>query len=169
MRGSKIILCFSFILLFASCKKTVEERVIYDNVIYEMNNVVVYNSSSEKTKQKTPVQYISILYADLFNTRIPNNELNNLTLISTAIGDKTLANELILSHYLNSPDLQLPGNEDMLSDIPAFVEEVYIRFYQRNATPYEKLYLTNLIEEDQSLTVQLIYTSFALSNEYYFY
>jgi hypothetical protein len=169
MRVSKFVFIFSVIVLVASCKKTTEEQVIYDNVIYEMNNVVVYNSSSEKTKQKTPVQYISILYADLFNARIPNNELNNLTLISTAIGDKTLANELILSHYLNSPDLQLPGNEEMLSDIPGFVDEIYIRFYQRNPTPYEKLYLTNLIEEDESLTVQLIYTSFVLSNEYYFY
>lgn len=169
MRDSKLLLYIIVVLLFASCKKTVEERVIYDNVIYEMNNVVVYNSSSEKTKQKTPIQYISILYADLFNARIPNNELNNLTLISTAIGDKTMANELILSHYLNSPDLQLPGNEEMLNDIPVFVDEVYVRFFQRYPTPYEKLYLTNLIEEDQSLTVQLIYTSFVLSNEYYFY
>jgi hypothetical protein len=169
MQVSKFLLLIVAVVLFASCKKTIEERVIYDNVIYEMNNVVVYSSSSEKVKQKTPVQYISILYADLFNARIPNNELNNLTLISTAIGDKTMANELILSHYLNSPNLQLPGNEEMLSNIPAFVDEVYVRFYQRNPTPYEKLYLTNLIEEDESLTVQLIYTSFVLSNEYYFY
>jgi len=169
MQGFKIGVVLLVFLSAVSCKKVTEERVTYDNVIYELNNVAVYSSSSEKIKQKTPVQYISILYADLFNTQIPNNELNNLTLISTAIGDKTMASELILSHYLNSPSLQLPGNAEMLQDIPAFIEQTYVRFYQRFPTEYEKLFLTNLIENDPEMDVQTIYTSFVLANEYYFY
>jgi len=169
MRGSKIGLALLIFFSIVSCKKVTEERVTYDNVIYELNNIAVYSSSSEKIKQKTPVQYISILYADLFNAQIPNNELNNLTLISTAIGDKTMASELILSHYLNSPSLQLPGDTEMLQDIPAFVEQTYVRFYQRYPTEYEKLFLVNLIESDEGMDVQTIYTSFVLANEYYFY
>lgn len=164
---------FSLIAILAislvSCKKVTEERVVYEYPIYGINDQVVYSSSAEKVRQKTPVQYISILYGDLFGERIPNNELNNLTLLSSAIGDKTMANELILSHYLNDPALDLPSNTEMQGDIEGFVEQTYIRFYKRNPTPYEKLYLTDLIADDAEITVELVYTSFILSNEYYFY
>lgn len=162
-------LVFLAVLLFSSCKKEVREEVNYDQVLYGLNNVVVYSSSAEKTRQKTPGQYISILYGDLFGTRISNNELNNLNLLSIANGDKGMANELILSHYLNSPEIELPTDQEMRDDIGAFVEACYVRFYKRYPTPYEKLYLTNLIDEDQGITVQLVYTTFILSNEYYFY
>lgn len=157
------------LLAFSSCKKVVEEEVTYDYPIYGINTQVVYSSSAEKTRQKTPVQYISILYGDLFGARIPNNELNNLTLLSTANGDKGMANELILSHYLNNPALQLPSDAEMQENPEAFAEQTYIRFYKRNPTPYEKLFLVNLIEDDAATTVEVVYTAFILSNEYYFY
>jgi hypothetical protein len=164
---------FSFLVIallaFTSCKKVVEEEVNYDYPIYGINTQVLYSSSAEKTRQKTPVQYISILYGDLFGARIPNNVLNNLTLLSTAIGDKGMANELILSHYLNNPTLQLPTNAEMQSNPEMFAEQTYIRFYKRRPTPYEKIFLVNLIEDDAALTVEVIYTAFVLSNEYYFY
>ena len=157
------------LLLTTSCKKEVQEEVTYDQAIYGINTQVVYSSSSEKTRQKTPVQYISIMYGDLFGERIPNNELNNLALLSAANGDKGMVNELILSHYLNDPELELPTDAEMQSDPEAFVEATYIRFYKRNPTPYEKIYFVNLIEEDPDITVEVLYTAFILSNEYYFY
>lgn len=155
--------------MVSACKKVLEEEVTYDQAIYGINTQVVYSSSAEKTRQKTPVQYISILYGDLFGERIPNNELNNLSLLSAANGDKGMANELILSHYLSDPGLELPTDADMQSDPAAFVEATYIRFYKRNPTPYEKIYFVNLIEDDPELSVQVLYTAFILSNEYYFY
>lgn len=157
------------LLLTSACKKVVEEEVTYDQAIYGINTQVVYSSSAEKTRQKTPVQYISILYGDLYGARIPNNELNNLSLLSTANGDKGMVNELILSHYLNDPGLELPSDADMHSDPEAFVQQTYIRFYKRNPTPYEKIFFVNFIEDDPELTVEVLYTSFILSNEYYFY
>ncbi len=156
-------------ILAGSCKKVEKEEVTFDYPIYGITPQVIYSSNAEKTRQKTPVQYISILYGDLFNERIPNNVLNNLSLLSTAIGDKGMVNELILSHYLNNPTLELPTDAEMQSDPETFATETYVRFYKRNPTPYEKIYLVNLIEEDPEITVEVIYTAFVLSNEYYFY
>lgn len=159
----------ALVVLTSSCKKVEQEEVQYDYAIYGITDQVVYSSSAEKTRQKTPVQYISILYGDLFHERIPNNELNNLTLLSTAIGDKGMVNELILSHYLNNATLELPTDAEMQADPESFVDQTYVRFYKRNPTPYEKMFFVNLIEEDPSMTVEVMYTSFVLSNEYYFY
>ena len=51
----------------------------------------------------------------------------------------------------------------------AFIEDAFIRFYLRNPTAYEKRFLTEQITNDPELTPRLIYISFALANEYYFY
>ena len=67
------------IFVFASCKKTTEETIVYDNVIYEINDVEVYASNAQKTKQKTPEQYISIMYNDIYNQSISTTFLQDLS------------------------------------------------------------------------------------------
>jgi len=162
----------SFLLLLLisfGCKKEIEEKVVYDNIIYQVDTTRLYSSSAEKTKQKSQTQYISILYSDLFNTNISGVELSDLSELSLAMGDKSMANELTLSHYLNSTALDKVSDAEMRADVKAFVETTYLRFYQRNPSPYERLYLTDVIDKDPLLTVVDIYTSFILSNEYYYY
>ncbi len=156
-------------LIIFSCKKEVEEKTVYDNVIYQVDTTILYSSSAEKTKQKTPTQYISIMYSDLFNSNIPGNDLSELSELSLAVGDKTMANELTLSHYLNSTSVDVPTNGEMRNDVEQFVEDTYRRFYQRMPSPYEKLYMTDIIDKDPLLTVEDIYSAFILSNEYYYY
>lgn len=165
--GSLLVLMVAFVI--AGCKREITEQVIYDNVVYQIEDVVVYESNVEKTKQKTPTQYISILYQDLFATPISNNELSELSELYLSIGDKGMANELLISHYLNDLSVVIPTDAQMRSDLDAFVAATYVKFYQRNPTQYEKHYLVNLIEEDLNLTPETVYTAFALSNEYQFY
>lgn len=160
---------FSAVMLAFSCKKEIEEKEIYDNVIYQVDTSRLYLSSAEKVKQKSQTQYISIMFSDLFSKNISGNELTELSEISLAMGDKSMANELTLSHYLNSTALDKPSDAEMRADVEYFVEITYLRFYQRNPTPYERLYLTDIIEKDLELTVLDIYTAFILSNEYYYY
>ena len=166
-------ICISAIpilLLFSSaCKKEIEEKQVYDNIIYQVDTSRLYSSSAEKTKQKSQTQYISIMYSDLFSTNISGNVLSELSELSLAMGDKTMANELTLSHYLNSTALDKPSDTEMRSDVESFVELTYLRFYQRNPSPYEKIYLIGVIDNDPILTVLDIYTAFILSNEYYYY
>jgi hypothetical protein len=169
MQGFKCLLFAVGLISLGSCVKRVEEKLVYDNVFLQMDTVAVYQTAAEKVKQKTALQYLSIMYADFFNQAIPSNELNRLDELSLAFGDKGLINEMYLRRYLVQPGVQLPAEEEMRSDVPNFINETYIRFYLRNPTAYEFRFLKDQIENDEGLTPSLIFTSFALSNEYYFY
>ena len=57
-------------LIVSSCKEDVEEKQVYDNIIYQVDTQRIYSSSAEKVKQKSQSQYISIMYSDLFNKNI---------------------------------------------------------------------------------------------------
>lgn len=164
----KLIYLLSFLVLF-SCKKEIENTVVYDNIIYKVNDVDVYTSNAEKTKQKTPELLLSIMYSDIFNQSISTTRLLQLAELSLAIGDKTMFSEMILSQFLANPTALIPTNTQMRANTPQFVEESYIRFFQRKPSEYEKIYLTNLITNDNLITVNNVFTSFVLSNEYYFY
>jgi hypothetical protein len=169
MRVFKYIIIMLAVSLAFSCVKRIEEKVVYDNVYYQMDTVAVYQTAAQKVKQKTALQYLSIMYADFFNKAIPSSELNDLDELSLAFGDKGLMNELYLSKYLRRGDVQIPSDVEMRADVDAFIDDTYIRFYLRNPTAYERRFLTDLIETDADLTPALIFTSFALANEYYFY
>lgn len=174
MKQTSYILFFISIvgsLGFSSCKKettTIKETIV-DNYIYEVGGTEIYQSNIEKTKQKSTLQYVSILYANLYQTAIAQEQLAQLGELRTAIGDKSVADDLILSGFVNNPNVIIPSNADMRADVDQFVEEVYLRFFLRKPTAYEAYFLKNEIEEDANLTPQLIYTSFALSNEYQYY
>ena len=48
------------------------------------------------------MQYISILYANLFQTALSSNELVEITNCIESIGDKEVAHEIVLSNFMNS-------------------------------------------------------------------
>ena len=167
----KLYFLLLLLMPFVSCKKeiTVNKEQIVNNVIYELNPQVVYQSSSEKTKQKTAEQFLSILYANLFQTAIPQDDLIELSDLRLSNGDKAAIDELIINSFINDANVIVPTNAIMRADIDAFVEATYVRFYLRQPTAYEAYYLKNEIEGDTDLTPRLVYTSFALSNEYKYY
>ncbi|MBK7568368.1 MAG: hypothetical protein IPI31_11155 [Bacteroidetes bacterium] len=159
------------IFFISSCKKEIVEEVIYDNIIYQIDTVPVYQSNTEKDRLKTPIQYISSLYSNLAFSSIPTTILDNLVIYRLSIGDKTLVNELILNAMLEDPAVtaMFPTNAEMRDDIDAFINESYLRFYLRNPTAYEKYSLHNIIENDEDITVTDVFRAFLLSNEYMFY
>lgn len=95
--------------------------------------------------------------------------MTDLSEVRTAIGDKAVADELILNDYVHSPNVQIPTNQQMRADIDQFVEATYLRFFLRLPNAYEKHFLKNAIQNDTQLTPELIYTAFSLSNEYKYY
>ncbi len=169
MKNLIILIITSFLIFGVSCKKKIEEQVVYDNVIYDIDNVEVYSSNAQKTKQKSPELLISIMYADLYNQGISTTELLEVAEIYLATGDKTMFNELIFSHFFKAPAAVVPTDAQMRADIDQFVDDTYIRFFQRHPSEYEKHYVTNLITNDAAVTVENVYTSFVLANEYFFY
>ncbi len=171
--NSRIIFQYLLILLvgFSACKKetTVVKEPLIDNYIYAVDGEKLYQSSAEKTKQKTPEQYLSILYSNLFRQTIPQEELREMAEVRQSVGDKQLVDELTLNSYAHRPDVQIPSNQQMRADIDQFVEQTFLRFFLRLPSPYELYELRNAIEEDPGLTPELIYQGFAISNEYKFY
>jgi len=163
------LLVFFSTIIFSSCKKEVLKQNVYDNVYYEVTPVTLYTSNAEKNKQKSSLQYISILFSDLFNQNIPGSDLNNIGEAILSIGDKGLANQLILERFLTLPGISIPTQTQMQADLNAFINSAYQRFYLRNPTEYEKIYLKNLIQNDSNITPEIVYAAFALSNEYMFY
>lgn len=168
----KSLLIIAAIGIFtASCKKETHTNHYQqvDNIIYDVGSEVVYQSNSEKEKQKSSEQYISILYANLFQSPVGQQELTDLSEIRLSIGDKQAADELVLNGYVHSPQVIIPTDAQMRADIDQFIEDTYRRFYLRLPTPYEYAYLRKLIEDDPNLTPDLIYTAFSTSNEYQYY
>jgi len=156
-------------LTAVSCKKTTLQHTEYDNIIYEVNPVHLYESSSDKTKQKTAEEFISLLYTDLFNQTVSGDDLNRLSTLILSIGDKGLANQMILENMLNASNVDIPTTLEMQSNVDQFIDDAYVRFFLRHPTEYEKYYFKNLIANDPNIKPEMIYAAFVQSNEYLFY
>lgn len=157
---SHIILCLSIFL--TACKKE-------EDVIYNVNQVNANSYSSGKDKLKSISQYISIVYANLFQEALSANELVEITRCIESIGDKEVANEIILSNFMNKSGVLMPSDSLMRADIDSFLEETYTRFYIRKITEAEREFFKNFLESNPNVSVEMFYTAFALSNEYQFY
>jgi hypothetical protein len=151
-----------FILAMSSCKK----EYVY---IYDVGTEVVYETNGEKNKEKSSTQFISILYSNLFQTSITQEQLNKLSELRLAIGDKQIADNLIINAYVHNGVVQIPTDATMRANVDQFVEDTYLRFFLRKPTPYEAQYMKESIETDAGMTPDLIYSAFAESNEYKFY
>lgn len=150
------------LLMAVACKKEPEPLFI-------LNDVELYPNNAGKDKLKTNEQYVAILHANLFQTALSANEIFEINNCIESIGDKELAREVIISNFMNDEDVQIPSVEAMEADINAFITETYVRFFVRYPSEAEKTYLRNFIQGNPYVTPEIVYFSFALSNEYMFY
>lgn len=170
MRVSKAILPLLLVLTF-SCKKEILQEVVYDNIIYYVDTVAVYESGLDKDRLKTPLQFISSVYSNLYFSSIPTNILDNLVVYRLSIGDKNLVNEMIINAMLEDPIVlvNVPTNEEMRDNVDEFISTTYLRFFLRYPTEYEEYILREMINNDPDMLPTDIYRAFLLSNEYQFY
>lgn len=150
-------------LLFSSCKEK--------TYIYEVNDILVIPNNAEKDKQKTTEQYLSILYANLYQKALSPNQLVNLSDIIASIGDKQVAYETVVAKMMSDSEVRalLPTAEEMRNDIELFIKNTYQRFFVRFPTEAEKTYWVNYIESHPNITPEHIYFAFATCDEYYYY
>lgn len=145
-------------LVLAACHK--------EYVVYGIEDLDIRPVNSVKDKVKTHSQYISILYANMFQTAIgPNQMLAALKAIES-IGDKQVAYDMLVSKYMNDPNVKIPTVASMRQDPEGFVRETYTRFLIRQPTAAELQWMLNYIESQPELTPELIYFAFATSNEH---
>ena len=151
---------FLFLLAVTGCEK---------DKIYEVNEETILPPNSNKTKLKSDQQYISILYANLFQTALSSDNLFETSECVQSIGDKNLVHEVLISNYMNTGGVVLPTNEEMRADIDGFLTETYNRFLVRNPTEAERQFFKNYINTHPNVRPELVYFSFALSDEYQYY
>ncbi|MBM3919251.1 MAG: hypothetical protein FJ344_07100 [Sphingomonadales bacterium] len=148
--------------LIASCSRE-------EYVVYEVNPVEVQGVNYGKNKKKSVEQYISILYANLFQRALSANQLVEIRDLIESIGDQQVAFEIVLSNFMNRADVEIPTNNEMRADVDGFINDTYRRFLIRLPTEAERTWFRNYIQTHPFLTPQIIYMSFALSNEYQYY
>ena len=154
----------ALLLVFFSCK---EEKKGADD--YVVNPVTSLPPNAGKTKQKTDQQYVAILHANLFQVALSANQIFEISQCIESIGDKEVAREVIISNFMNESGVKMPSNQQMRADIATFIRDTYNRFLVRNPTEAEITYFENYISANPNVTPELVYFSFALSNEYLFY
>lgn len=158
---TKYIILFLTLLTFASCAK--------EEYRYGLKSTDILQPSANKDKVKTPEQFVAVLYVNLFQKAISTNELVELERLIRSVGDKRLVYELIISSLLNDPDVIIPDDSEMRADIKTFLEETYERFYVRKPSQLELEYFKNYLENNSNVNPEMVYFSFAISDEFFFY
>jgi len=156
MRGSRTAVRLA--LVISGCRK--------EEDIYEVNPEDLQLVETSKFKLKTTNQCVAILYANLFQTALSANKLVEINRLFDAIGDDHVAKEVLISNFMNDASVVIPSDTDMRADPETFIYETYVRFLIRRPTEAEQAYFVNLIETNTDITAELIYFSFALSDEY---
>ena len=166
MKNNYIYIILLVAIGITGCKKeTLEDKV------FQINKVNLYASASSKLKEKTESQWIAVVYTNLFQQALSAGDIYRAGQCITSIGDKELAREVIISNFMNytSPSPVIPTNGDMRADVDKFILDTYERFLIRRPTEGEKQYFRNEISNNPSRSAEIIYFSFALSNEYLYY
>lgn len=162
-----VVVCFSFIGL-SSCKK---------EAIFEVNEIDLALINADKKKLKTTTQFVAILYANLFQRALSASKQVEIQNVVESIGDKKVAYEILISNFLNEPDVLVPSDSLMLAseeDLNQFITEAYNRFLVRQPTEAERTFFVNYINQNapsntQKRFAELVYFAFALSDEYQYY
>ncbi|MEM7372256.1 MAG: hypothetical protein AAF587_26800 [Bacteroidota bacterium] len=158
---------YIFLLCLGACLVSCQEREV--DFVYQLNQADVSASEINKNQEKTLEQYISILHANLFQKALSADELVELRDCMTSIGDKELGKQMIVSNFMNHPAIILPTKEDMRTDIDKFIKDTFRRFLIREPTEAELAYFRNLIQRQPGITPELVFTAFAMSDEYRYY
>ncbi|MBK5284170.1 MAG: hypothetical protein JJE25_02115 [Bacteroidia bacterium] len=154
-----------FLILIISAFGCTKEKTY----VYDVNNVNIYQPGNSKTTAKTTTEFISIAYADLFNTTISNSKLIELITAYASFGDKKLIEDRIIRQFLADTTLVIPTGTAMRSDISFFVTRSYNKFFNRAPNDFEKTNLKNKIQNDNNITPAMVYYAFMTSNEYRYY
>lgn len=160
----RILWLMAGLSLMTACKK--------NNASYGVVETTSSGNNLNKDKEKSNIEFHSILSTNLFQKPSSINELTALDRVIQSCGDKSLINEVIISNYMNKSNVQLPSRAFMIDSTERFVEETYIRFFIRRPTEAEMTWFKNFINANKSnpnFRPELVYTAFAASDEYMFY
>ena len=152
----------ALLLLLAACKKDTQYQ-------YQVQTQQLYQNSAQKKNLKTTDQFISIAYNDLYNTSITTGQLGNLNICLEALGDQATMQDMIVKNLLSQASTLIPDSTTMHANIPVFVTQTYLKFYNRQPTAEEGWKMQELIQQNPGINPQMIYYSMMTANEYRYY
>ena len=150
------------LLLLAGC--TAEPDVTYGLLPLELNA-----SAAEKDRVKSIDQWITILHADLFGEALGSAELFEVKQAFASVGDQEIARAVLVSNFMQDDGVQLPDPGVITQNPDGFIDDTYVRFLVRYPTEAERTWMRNFLASTPTVTPELVYTSFALSEEYLHY
>lgn len=149
-------------LSFSACNKDAVTR-------YELEDVNLYSSASDKKNLKSDEQFISIMYTDIFERSISNSQLVTMNEAYTSMGDKSLIIDILIKSLLTDQGASIPTLSEMKSKPEEFVQNTYTRFLVRLPSKQEEWFLVNQIESNNKLEPIDIYYAMLTSEEYRYY
>ncbi len=161
-RSAIRILLTALFFLITACEKD-------KDILYYVEPVTVQQSGSGKNKVKSTVEFITIAWADLFGSPIPQQELVKLNTVYTAFGDKYLVEDRILQNLLNKPGIQVPANTNVNGDTLKFIENTYKKLYNRSPDAFEQYYLKEQIRLNPFMNSTVIWYALMSADEYRYY
>ena len=161
---AKTVILLAAFFLFATSACNKDQRVTY-----EVQTKELYQSAAQKQTLKTTIQFVSIAYSDLYNSSITSDQLNKLDLAYQAMGDKKIIEDMIIKNFLNQASSIIPTNTIMRNDVAAFVQNTYLRFYNRKPNEFEAWKMKDMIEKNTDITPKMVYYTLMTSNEYRYY
>jgi len=160
--GIKMRIAIIMFLVFSACTKDKKYQ-------YEVDPVTVSQNGGSKNNQKSTSEFISIAYADLYGTAIPQVKLVNLSTAYASFGDQKLIEDRIIRNFLNDSTVHVPATPSVSGDTIQFVKNVYRKFFNRDPNEYEKYFWKDFIRTNASASPMIIYYSLMTSDEYRFY
>lgn len=146
-----------------SCKEISKEN------LYELKDIEVKQNIYAKKFTKSDIEFLSVVYSDLFNRTMPSEDSKAVLELYNASGDTKTIVDMIIRNYLNRPDVIVPTSSEMRKDIKLFIRNCYKKFYIREPTQYEMNFFLNKISKNPNITPNEIFYSFLTSNEYRFF
>lgn len=157
--------------LFALCLGTMSAACTKTQVfdVYEVDPVSADPSGSTKVTEKSDIEFVSIVYSDLFESQITVDELTTLIGAYKSLGDRNIIIDRIIRAYLKDPGVVKPSNAAMRADVKQFIRNSFKRFLVREPDELELWYWNKEIVADTSMTVEQVYYVLLTTEEYKYY
>jgi hypothetical protein len=159
------------IALFALCLCTLtvacSKTQVFD--VYEIDAVNADPGGSSKVNLKSDIEFVSIVYSDLFEAQITVDELNTLIEAYKSLGDRNVIIDRIIRAYLNEPTVAKPTNVAMRANVTQFIRDSFKRFLVREPDELELWFWNKEIAADTAMTVEQVYYVLLTTEEYKYY
>lgn len=161
---NRLVLLAALLMSFSACKK--DDPTFF----FGVEDVTVTQSSADKNRLKTDIEFVSIAYADLFGGSISQSALEDIIITYKSFGDKSMVIEMIIRKYI-ADEASNVGSIDRSSQATteSFVQSTYEKLYNRTPNAFEKWYLSDLIQTDSDINAEMVYYAMMTANEYRYY